>query len=141
VIHPLLGSGVFAADGEKRKLRSLQMDCVYLFFCLNNVISTGELWKYVFCYLYYRFLIVTYSIHTIRFHRSMTRPFFTKDRISHFENFDRHADEVIHQLKTRLNEGYAVDIQVWSVPFTKLIFSTILINFFCPPFNLYTERT
>jgi hypothetical protein len=44
----------------------------------------------------------------------MTRPFFTKDRISHFENFDRHADEAIHQLKTRLNEGYAVDIQVWS---------------------------
>ena len=42
----------------------------------------------------------------------MTRPFFTKDRISHFENFDRHADEVIHQLKTRLKEGYAVDIQV-----------------------------
>ena len=42
----------------------------------------------------------------------MTRPFFTKDRISHFENFDRHADEAIHQLKTRLNEGYAVDIQV-----------------------------
>lgn len=44
----------------------------------------------------------------------MTRPFFTKDRISHFENFDRHADEAIHQLKTRLNEGYAVDIQVRS---------------------------
>ena len=49
-----------------------------------------------------------------RFHRSMTRPFFTKDRISHFEIFDHHADEAIHQLKTRLNEGYAVDIQVGS---------------------------
>lgn len=45
----------------------------------------------------------------------MTRPFFTKDRITHFENFDRHADQAIHQLKTRLNEGYAVDIQVLSL--------------------------
>ena len=49
----------------------------------------------------------------------MTRPFFTKDRISHFENFDRHADEAIQQLKTRLNEGYAVDIQVRKPPSQK----------------------
>ena len=58
----------------------------------------------------------------IRFHRSMTRPFFTKDRISHFENFDRHADEAIHQIKTRLNEGYAVDIQVRSTSQNSQIF-------------------
>ena len=62
----------------------------------------------------------------------MTRPFFTKDRISHFENFDRHADEAIRQLKARLNEGYAVDIQVRS-PLPKPLF--IHTHFIC------TKRT
>jgi hypothetical protein len=60
----------------------------------------------------------------------MTRPFFTKDRISHFENFDRHADEAIHQLKTRLNEGYAVDIQVRS---SLELFFSIRTHFPFPP--------
>ena len=60
----------------------------------------------------------------------MTRPFFTKDRISHFENFDRHADEAIHQLKTRLNEGYAVDIQVRYPPPKLFLYSSTLIFFF-----------
>lgn len=47
-----------------------------------------------------------------RFHRGMTRPFFSKDRISHFEIFDRHAADAIEQVKERMREGYAVDIQV-----------------------------
>ena len=42
----------------------------------------------------------------------MTRPFFSKDRISHFEIFDRHAADAIEQVKARMKEGYAVDIQV-----------------------------
>jgi hypothetical protein len=42
----------------------------------------------------------------------MTRPFFTQDRISHFDIFDRHAEDVINQMKARLNEGIAVDVQV-----------------------------
>ena len=42
----------------------------------------------------------------------MTRPFFNKDRISHFDIFDRHASDALHQLKTRLREGYPVNIQV-----------------------------
>lgn len=42
----------------------------------------------------------------------MTRPFFTKDRISHFDIFNRHAEDAISQMKTRLKEGYAVDLQV-----------------------------
>ncbi|KAL0949003.1 hypothetical protein HGRIS_009102 [Hohenbuehelia grisea] len=46
-----------------------------------------------------------------KFHRSMTRPFFSKDRISHFELFGRKADSTIDQLKARLREGHAVDIQ------------------------------
>lgn len=41
----------------------------------------------------------------------MTRPAFTRDRISDFELFDRHAEIVIGQLKTRLHEGYPVDFQ------------------------------
>lgn len=46
-----------------------------------------------------------------RFHRSITRPTFTRDRISDFELFDRHAEVVIDQLKTRLREGQPVDFQ------------------------------
>ncbi|KAJ3572591.1 hypothetical protein NP233_g2985 [Leucocoprinus birnbaumii] len=64
LFNPLLGTGVFAAD--------------------------GELWK---------------------FHRSMTRPFFSRDRISHFDIFDRHAEEALNKLAERLKEGVAVDIQ------------------------------
>ena len=46
-----------------------------------------------------------------RFHRSITRPAFTRDRISDFELFDRHAEIVIHQLKFRFREGQSVDFQ------------------------------
>ncbi|KIK53185.1 hypothetical protein GYMLUDRAFT_49511 [Collybiopsis luxurians FD-317 M1] len=60
----LLGTGVFAVD--------------------------GELWK---------------------FHRSLTRPFFAKDKITHFDIFDRHAEQAIEKMKTRFKEGYAVDFQ------------------------------
>lgn len=49
----------------------------------------------------------------------MTRPFFTRDRITHFELFDRLAENAISQMKTRLNEGLAVDFQVG--PFTALV--------------------
>lgn len=41
----------------------------------------------------------------------MTRPFFSKDRISHFEIFGNHADEAIELLKARVRTGHAVDIQ------------------------------
>ncbi|KAF8843740.1 cytochrome P450 [Paxillus ammoniavirescens] len=52
--------------------------------------SDGEMWK---------------------FHRSMTRPFFSHDRISHFNIFDRYAEDVINQMKSRLRAGYPVDFQ------------------------------
>jgi len=42
----------------------------------------------------------------------MTRPFFSKERISHFDNFDRHAEDAIRQFKDRLHEGHPVDFQV-----------------------------
>lgn len=43
----------------------------------------------------------------------MTRPFFSRERISDFETFGRHADEAISKLKARFNEpGYpAADFQ------------------------------
>ena len=43
----------------------------------------------------------------------MTRPFFTRERISDFELFGRHADMAISKLKGRSNEpgNLAVDFQ------------------------------
>jgi hypothetical protein len=48
----------------------------------------------------------------------MSRQFFTKDKISHFDNFDRHADLAISKLRDRFREGFAVDIQDLSCRFT-----------------------
>lgn len=48
----------------------------------------------------------------------MTRPFFSHDRIGHFNIFDRHAEHVITQLKSRLRAGYPVDFQV--CPYTSI---------------------
>ncbi|KAI6040654.1 cytochrome P450 [Pisolithus marmoratus] len=59
--------------------------------------SDGEIWK---------------------FHRSMTRPFFSKDRISHFDIFDKHAEDALNQAKARLQEGYPVDFQDMICRFT-----------------------
>ncbi|KAF8153753.1 cytochrome P450 monooxygenase pc-1 [Crassisporium funariophilum] len=53
-----------------------------------------------------------------KFHRSITRPMFTRDRISHFELFDRRAVQVIAKLRERLREGYAVDFQDLMLRFT-----------------------
>ncbi|KAK0439708.1 cytochrome P450 [Desarmillaria tabescens] len=46
-----------------------------------------------------------------KFHRTMTRPLFNKDRISDFDNFERHASSTLSQIKSRLREGYPVDFQ------------------------------
>ncbi|KAG0700618.1 cytochrome P450 monooxygenase pc-3 [Suillus ampliporus] len=46
-----------------------------------------------------------------KFHRSMIRPFFSKDRVSDFDIFEKHADDAIGQIKIRLREGYPVDFQ------------------------------
>ncbi|KAI6168981.1 cytochrome P450 [Pisolithus thermaeus] len=55
---------------------------------------------------------------TWKFHRSMTRPFFSKDRISHFDIFEKHAEDTINQAKARLQEGYPVDFQDMAGRFT-----------------------
>ncbi|KAI0772037.1 cytochrome P450 monooxygenase pc-3 [Trametes elegans] len=46
-----------------------------------------------------------------KFHRQMTRPYFSRDRISHFELFDRHADVAIRKMKDRFGSGHALDFQ------------------------------
>lgn len=53
-----------------------------------------------------------------KFHRSMTRPFFSRDRISDFENFERHASLAIESMKQRLRDGHAVDFQDLIARFT-----------------------
>ncbi len=53
----------------------------------------------------------------VRFHRWMTRP-FSRDRISHFHIFERHADQVLDIMAQRLREGHAVDIQDAFLRFT-----------------------
>ncbi|KAG7443776.1 cytochrome P450 monooxygenase pc-3 [Guyanagaster necrorhizus] len=53
-----------------------------------------------------------------KFHRSMTRPFFTRDRIIHFDLYDRHAETAISQMKQRLRSGYPVDFQDLTYRFT-----------------------
>ena len=85
LIAPLLGTGVFNSDGER--------------------------WKYVASpHLSPESPSLTFSVN--RFHRSMTRPFFTQDRIKHFQIFDRHAKDAIAQMRARFSQGCAVDIQV-----------------------------
>nr|BAL05190.1 cytochrome P450 [Phanerodontia chrysosporium] len=46
-----------------------------------------------------------------KFHRAMTRPFFSRDRISHFDVFDRHAEDALKLAKARLSEGVPIDWQ------------------------------
>ncbi|KAK1230887.1 Protein kinase alk2 [Marasmius sp. AFHP31] len=46
-----------------------------------------------------------------KFHRNMTRPFFSKDRIRDFEIFDAHALETISLMKGRLAAGHPVEFQ------------------------------
>lgn len=44
----------------------------------------------------------------------MTRPFFSKERITDFENFDRHAMASVALAKERLRAGFPIDFQVRS---------------------------
>ncbi|KAJ7457995.1 cytochrome P450 [Mycena galericulata] len=46
-----------------------------------------------------------------RFHRGISRPFFTKDRISDLQGYMRYSDRALRLLSERLQEGYPVDFQ------------------------------
>ncbi|KAE9388190.1 cytochrome P450 [Gymnopus androsaceus JB14] len=50
------------------------------------------------------------QIHSL-FHRNMTRPFFNRNRITDFDNFNRHTESTISAIKTRLAQGYPIDFQ------------------------------
>ncbi|KAF7795231.1 hypothetical protein EIP86_006381 [Pleurotus ostreatoroseus] len=64
-MRALLGTGVFNSDGTRiPNIFRLPQVFTYISF----VLRIGEMWK---------------------FHRGMTRPFFNKDRIVHFDIFDR----------------------------------------------------
>lgn len=49
-----------------------------------------------------------------KFHRTMARPFFTRERVTEFDIFARHAEEVIQKMKDSFNAGTPVDLQVRS---------------------------
>lgn len=53
-----------------------------------------------------------------KFHRAMTRPFFSRERISHFDLFARHSDAAIELMLARTREGYALDVQDLLARFT-----------------------
>ncbi|KAJ3499527.1 hypothetical protein NLJ89_g10090 [Agrocybe chaxingu] len=46
-----------------------------------------------------------------KFHRSLTRPFFTRERISDFEIYDRKAEASLKLAKQRFSEGYSINAQ------------------------------
>ncbi|OCH92180.1 cytochrome P450 [Obba rivulosa] len=46
-----------------------------------------------------------------KFHRTMTRPFFTRERIGHFEMFDRHTNKALQMIKERFRAGHPLDFQ------------------------------
>ncbi|KAF5341463.1 hypothetical protein D9758_013948 [Tetrapyrgos nigripes] len=53
-----------------------------------------------------------------KFHRNMTRPFFSKVRITDFELFERHAEDALSLLADRLASGAPVDFQDIAARFT-----------------------
>ncbi|KAJ3576017.1 hypothetical protein NP233_g717 [Leucocoprinus birnbaumii] len=53
-----------------------------------------------------------------KFHRSITRPFFSRDRITDFENFEKHTQEALKIAKARLDEGHSIDFQDLAARFT-----------------------
>ncbi|KIO27175.1 hypothetical protein M407DRAFT_233465 [Tulasnella calospora MUT 4182] len=46
-----------------------------------------------------------------KFHRNMTRPYFSRERITDFEIFKRHSDHAIDLIKRRCSSGEAIEFQ------------------------------
>ncbi|KZV75607.1 cytochrome P450 [Peniophora sp. CONT] len=46
-----------------------------------------------------------------KFHRGITRPFFSRDRISDFDVFERHSRKALDVMAARLATGHTVDFQ------------------------------
>ena len=79
------------------------------------------MWKYVNVWVLHDIFLPTHGRPNIRFHRSMTRPFFYKERITDFDVFDRHARDALDQAATRIADGYPVDFQVQVVVVRSLV--------------------
>jgi hypothetical protein len=95
----LLGTGVFNSDGT---LHDFLSDC---FLIIETQAICGSTPFILF--------IVEHRNHgATRFHRQITRPFFSRERISDFDTFDAHANDALTQAKSRLSEGYPIDFQV-----------------------------
>ncbi|KAI6040650.1 cytochrome P450 [Pisolithus marmoratus] len=84
-LSALLGTRVFNSDGALLPYSPTQHILKYLLGW-----DAGEIWK---------------------FHRTITRPFFSKDRIGRFDLFEKHAEDALNQAKARLQEYYPVDFQ------------------------------
>ncbi|QRV82919.1 cytochrome P450 family protein [Ceratobasidium sp. AG-Ba] len=49
--------------------------------------------------------------HLWKFHRSMTRPFFARERISDFDLYERYTQKLLARITEHVEQGVAVDIQ------------------------------
>jgi hypothetical protein len=74
-----------------------------------------------------------------RFHRAMTRPFFSRERVSDFELFARHADEALKKLRDRLREGEAVDAQDLVSRFTLDSATEFVSNTLCSSPHIFND--
>ena len=98
-MQSLMGTGIFNSDGPF----PISLLRAFLIFALcRGAMEVSRQNETVY---------VVFVDVSCRFHRSMTRPFFSKDRISDFELFDRHADQVIAKMKDRFQDGVPVDVQ------------------------------
>ncbi|CAA7262232.1 unnamed protein product [Cyclocybe aegerita] len=46
-----------------------------------------------------------------KFHRSLTRPFFTRERLSDFDIYDRNGEKALTLARERLAQGHSVNVQ------------------------------
>ncbi|TFK21808.1 cytochrome P450 [Coprinopsis marcescibilis] len=63
---------------------------------------------------------------TWKFHRMMARPYFARDRISDFDNFDHNLEVAIAVAQERLSEGFAINVQELMSKFALDSFCTFL---------------
>ncbi|KAF7354148.1 hypothetical protein MVEN_01102300 [Mycena venus] len=64
------------------------------------------------------------------FHRSMTRWYFTRDRVQHFKIFERNAEKAVILIKSHRRDRHAVDFQDLIGRFT-MDCNTIPVLFIC----------
>jgi len=95
----LLGNGVFNSDGT--------FEIALLNYFLISTRSQETCGG-----IHVLHLRSTFIESSHRFHRSITRPFFTRDRITDLNKFDQHVQHALKKAKVRLAEGHPIDFQV-----------------------------